>query len=64
MKKYDLIIFTVMAMISIGTLLILVVINAFTPVNVYTMNKIMSIELLLLFICGCFIILNLFRKKI
>jgi DMSO reductase anchor subunit len=64
MKKYDLIIFTVMAMICIGTLLILVVINAFTPVNVYTMNKIMSIELLLLFICACFVILNLFRKKI
>ena len=64
MKKYDLIIFTVMAMICIGTLLILVVINAFTPVNVYTMNKIMSIELLLLFICACFVIFNLFRKKI
>ena len=64
MKKYDVIVFTVMSMICIATLLILVVINAFTSINVYTMNKIMSIELLLLFICGCFMILNLFRKKI
>lgn len=58
----NVILFVFMAMITVGTLLVFSIIKVFSNINNDIINKVMSIEVSLLFILGCYTIIKLLNK--